>query len=309
MWEAFMHEWEGIKRLIFSLISFALLYVADSRLGLKSLLGEPSALVIYGVATVLLYIPVVYLAGNRIARKVQISSAQPIETEILYLPSGKAVFVYYCGLDIEIPSGWEITDCYVTLERSIPVYYEDRVLLPKDTTEDIFNRIRPIYRVLAWETPLTPSYKITIGDNSNRETILVGKIKVGKSSPDAFKEEIVGFEHCYFGRKQDVFYPTRLGLYKISLVFHWKYRGIKMSDKRFDGYIYSEYQNSIARMRIGRGDHRKDDSIPKPRLRRAVKVDETETTVENSGPSKTKKTVARKPTSRSRKKVSNKTHI
>ncbi len=42
-------------------------------------------------------------------------------------------FSYFAMLDVEIAKGWEITECYVTLEKIVPIYYDDRVIIDQNS--------------------------------------------------------------------------------------------------------------------------------------------------------------------------------
>lgn len=185
-------------------------------------------------------------------------------------------FDFYIGLDMVIPQGWEITDCYATLEKAIPVYYENRVLLDRKFSEWFFNKTKPEYKALRWKSPLSEdNYKINIGENSNRETVFVGKIIFGTITDAKNKTaDIRTFDFCLHRLDKSAIKFNQLGLYEISIMFHWKYNNRKMISKTFNGYIYSEAKDSVHKLIVREGDYNKDKDIPKPLLHKVEEVHE-----------------------------------
>jgi hypothetical protein len=90
---------------------------------LKYWVGKDAAPAIYCVMGILLYVIFQAIYQLVVFTRVKIKPTQEAHTEVMSKPLEG--FSYYAMLDVEIPKGWEITDCYVTLEKIVSVYYDD----------------------------------------------------------------------------------------------------------------------------------------------------------------------------------------
>ena len=165
------------------------------------------------------------------------------------------------GIDITIPKDWILIDCYVTLEKVVPIYYQDRILIDDKKSAFHSTLLEPEYKRLRWKSPLAGNdCKINIGENRNTESILIGRTLRGDKIP------LRKFEYCLCSTADPKqFEPKRLGLYEISIILHWYRNGIKR-EKEFDGYIYSEVIDNMSRITVGEGDYNENPYIPKPIL-------------------------------------------
>jgi hypothetical protein len=261
--EIFDRERENLSMLILSLFTWLVLYVFDF-LKLKEKYGLEIAFAVYSVAAYLIYISMCAIYEKFVVpRKIKFVQSKKMFDENIQAPfTGK---IFYGYLDVLIPSEWIITDCYITLERVIPVYYEDKVLLDRKISEWFSNEIKPEYKMLHWRSPssIQNATKINIGENSNRESISIGKITIGK---------IVDTDIKAFEFDVQKFNPNELnfmqcGLYEFSITFHGKRNGRETISKKVDGYIYSRAENWLREIRVGLGDYHHDADIPKPLIK------------------------------------------
>ena len=207
---------------------------------LKYWVGDDAAFAIYCVGGIAIYVVLQAVLQLFIFTKVKIKSTDQTHTE--FMPKPFEGFSYLAMLDVEIPKGWEITDCYVTLEKIIPVYYDDRVLIDREFSEWFSDKIKPEFKKLRWKNPNSDQSecKINIGEESNRESFFVGKLNNGLvKDRNGIDTRIDNFEFCLCSAKPSQIDFKKRGLYEISLLFHWKRNGRKMLDKKFNGYIYS----------------------------------------------------------------------
>jgi hypothetical protein len=242
----------------------------------KYWVGEDVALAIYCVMGIVLHVILQAIYQFFVFTKVKIKPIQGGHTEVMTKPLEG--FSYFAMLDVEIPKGWEITDCYVTLEKIIPVYYDDRVLIDEKFSQWFSDRIKPEFKKLRWKNPNSNQgeCKINIGEESNRESFFVGKINNGSvKDRNGIDVRIDNFEFCLCSAKPTQIDFKKRGLYEISLLFHWKRAGRRMLDKKFNGYIYSENSNGVYyKIFVREGNYNKDKDVPKPLLKKAEEVHE-----------------------------------
>jgi hypothetical protein len=146
---------------------------------LKYWVGEDTALAIYCVMGIVLYVIFQVIFQLVVFARVKIKPTQQVYTEVMSKPLEG--FSYLAMLDVEIPKGWEITDCYVTLEKIIPIYYDDGVLVDKKFSQWFSTKIKPEFKKLRWKNPNSNQgeCKINVGEESNRESFFVGKLNNG----------------------------------------------------------------------------------------------------------------------------------
>jgi hypothetical protein len=174
---------------------------------------------------------------------------------------------YFVGCDIEIPNGWKITDCYVTLDKVMAVYYSDKVLLNPDSATWLSNRTQPEYKLLRWKSPLANQQdcSLTIGKNSNKETFFVSRITIGSiNDPKGNNADIETFEFWLCSSKETFISFKQPGLYEVWLSFHWSRFNRTMIAKKFKGYLYVEIKNRYPRVIFRSGNYRDDSDVPKP---------------------------------------------
>jgi len=222
--QLFDHYEGNVTVFIITLIAFVFTDSFDV-LGFKRRFGIDFANIYYFIASFLVYflfaiLRDVFFVWGRV--------------KILPNPKGYSQYVrngsfegndFYVGLDMVIPRGWEITECYATLEKAIPIYYENRVLLDRKFSEWFFDKTKPEYKALRWKSPLSENnYKINIGENSNSETVSIGKIVSGKITDAKNKTvNIQTFDFCLHRLDKSAIKFNQLGLYEISIMFYWKY--------------------------------------------------------------------------------------
>ena len=238
--------------------------------GLDNYVGEDIAIIICWFIVLILYIIASFLWQLIFIKyKIKIKPATKAHYEHKKTPYFNGI-VNYATLDVEIPNKYEITDCFITLDSVIPVYYEDRVLIDSNFSDWFSEISAPEYKRLVWKTPFsTKDCKITIGDNSNKESFYVAKINFGSITSGKKTEKFSNFEFCLCSSKPDVFEMRRLGLYVITLSLDCIRHGRKMITKKFDGYVYSEIKGVQPHLKIGSGNYDKDRDIPKPLLKKA----------------------------------------
>ncbi len=202
---------------------------------------------------------------------------------------------FYGLLDVEIPKNWVITDCYITLEKSVMVYNEDRVLLDSKFTTWLASKTKPEYKILRWKSRYSNEQdgKLNIGENSNIESVLVGKIINGSlKDPKGKKTEIKTFSFPFCGDHPTMVQFNRLGLRIISLKLHWTRNGRRMITKKFDGYIYCESAGGRSEIFVRPGDYTKDKDIPIPLLKSKNLINEKTKVVKRKAKNTSKKTAA-----------------
>lgn len=244
--------------LILSLISYFIYYKFDF-LKLKENHGE-YAFIIYLILVYIIFFIIMYLKNLDSNRKIKIShSSEMYDEKFDNLVDGKK---FYGFLDIEIPNNWVITDCYITLERKTPIYYEDKVLIQEDFSEWFSKNAKLEYKKLHWRSP--SSYqgktKIDIGENSNREPFSVGKIITGKFG----NTEINTFSFDVLQKNPGEIDFNHFGLYEFTIRFHWKKHNREMITKEVNGYIYSQSTNGIKEIWAGIGNYKDDKRVPAP---------------------------------------------
>lgn len=256
-------EKEGIKVILFSFASFIFLNFADNYIGLKANIGETATLFIYGMVVIVAYIPLAALyEWLFVSKKITITPSQNLHSRPL--PPPMKGLRYFIDLEVKIPEGWEITNCYATLDSVIPVFYQDRKLLKPEIAKWLSERTKPKDRRLLWESDYANSdCELAIKDNP-KELFSIACVDIGsfKSKKETVKVNWFNFRFC----KNDpvVISLKQFGLYKIKVCFHWNRKGNKMVTKIFDGYIYSEPRETIPYVIVGSGDYNKDERIPKP---------------------------------------------
>jgi hypothetical protein len=227
----------------------------------KYWVGDDEALAIYCFFGIVLHIIFQTIYQFIIFTRVKIKPSEQSYSEVMPRPLDG--FSYFAMLDVEIPTGWEITDCYVTLEKIVPIYYYDKILIDQKFSEWLSDKIKPEFKKLRWKNPNSNQgeCKVNIGEDSNKESILVGKVNNAIAKDvNGIDVKIDNFEFCLCSSKPTQIDFKNRGLYKISLVFHWKRSGRRMMDKIFNGYIYSDNWRIFVR----EGDYSKDKDIPKP---------------------------------------------
>ena len=262
---------------------------------LKYWVGADAALAIYCVVGIVLYVILQAIFQLFIFTRVKIKPTDQVHTEVM--PKPLEGFSYLAMLDVEIPKGWEITDCYVTLEKIVPIYYDDKVLIDQKFSQWFSEKIKPEFKKLRWKNPNSNQgeCKINIGEESNRESFFVGKLNNGSvKDRNGIDARIDNFEFCLCSAKPTQIDFKKRGLYEISLLFHWKRNGRRMLDKKFDGYIYSENSNGVYyRIFVRAGDCNKDKDVPEPLLEK-VEIVQTTDDVREKPKTIKKKITARK---------------
>lgn len=240
---------------------------------LKNYIGENFALIVYSFIGITIYFAFIVTEEIIVPARIKIIPMQNHHHEVL--PKPLDGYGYYTGFNVVIPKTWELADCFVTLEKITPIYYEDRVLLDANFAEWLSDKTKPEYKSLFWKKP-SAGYKINIGegDASNSETVLVAKIVNGTIKDVHNKKvEIRTLDFCLFNAKSASVSFHPFGLYKIELVLYWRRNGVKGS-KKISGYIYSDGNRKIL-LRLG--DYNKDKDIPKPLLKKVDEIKPTKT--------------------------------
>jgi len=249
--------------LIFSFLAWSVLHWFDI-FSLGNRIGEEFAFIIYLIGFYILYLILSFFYEKyAIQNRIKIKNSKEFYTEKFNdLEDGKKFYGY---LTVEIPANWIIANCYVTLERIIPIYQEDNVLLKREISEWYSDQIKPKYKKLRWRSPSSyeNSTKINIGENSNKESFSVGKIVTGKFGDT----EIKTFDFDVQQINPSSINFMRFGLYEFTIRFHWKRNGREMIPKKIDGYIYSRVKNGLKEIRVGLGDFCDNNKIPKPILK------------------------------------------
>ena len=103
-----------------------------------------------------------------VPQKIKFSEMQRIHRDLLQSPLKG--YKLSGGIDITIPENWNIEDCYVTLEKAVPVYYKDHILIDSDEANLVSSFLEPEFKMLLWKSPFASSdCKINIGENGNTE--------------------------------------------------------------------------------------------------------------------------------------------
>lgn len=240
---------------------------------LKNCIGENLALIVYSFIGITIYFVFIVIEEMIVPIRIEIVPMQNHHQEVLPKPWDGHGF--YAGFDVVIPRNWELTDCFVTLEKITPIYYADRILLDTKFTEWFSDKTKPEYKSLIWKKP-SADYKVNIGegDASNSETVLVAKIVNGIAKDVHNKKvDIRTLDFCLFNTKSTSVSFHPFGLYKIDLILYWRRNGVKGS-KILSGYIYSDGNYKIlARL----GDYNKDKDVPKPLLKKVDEIKSTKT--------------------------------
>lgn len=264
--EIFDRERGNLTMLILSIIAWIVLQWFDL-FYLNYWLGEGFAFIAYLLSFYLIYlgVSIIYEIGA-VQNRIKITKSKKPHAESIKGENTVCKSLYGC-LEVEIPKGWIITDCYVTIEKITPIYYKNKVPLPEEFSLWLSNATKPEYKMLHWKSPY--SYHnatiINIGEDSNRETFSVGKIVSSKIKEINGKiADIITFEFDVAKINQSVLNIMQFGLYEISIKFHWKRNGREMIGKKVDGYIYSRAEGRVKEIRVGVGDYNNDESIPKP---------------------------------------------
>jgi len=251
-WEIIDRERENLTMLILTLLTFLLIKQFNEQTIKESIY----ILLIYFGWIILNY----FFGKIIILRRIKIShSNEMYEEKIDVLEKGE---IFYGFLDVEIPEKWVITDCYVTLERKKPIYYEDRTLIREDHSEWYSEIGKPEYKMLHWRSPLSnqEKTKISIGENTNREAFSVGKIITGKLE----NVEINTFSFDMHRKKPGEIDFNHFGLYEFTIIFHWKRNNRNMISKKVDGYIYTRSLKGLREIRVGVGNYKDDKRVPAP---------------------------------------------
>ncbi len=234
----------NVMAFIFSVASYALTSTNDI-FRLKVYFGDTWANIIYfGIGFALYYVLVVIYELLFIHSKIKIVPIKEPYQEFFLEPiEGYNIFT---GLDVVVPLDWEITDCYVTLDEAVRYFYEDGSFYRQKAELE--------YKLLRWKSPLatTKGCNINIGENSNKETISVGKI-VGFTKT---KNPI--FDFCLCGSNSTHVASHEFGSYAITLTFHWSRNGIRRK-KYYSGYIASNGKY----ITIGKKEDYKNDKYMK----------------------------------------------
>ena len=236
---------------------------------LKQRWGIEIALIINLIGLYFIYFIIVYFYQRyAILGRINIISSTAYLSESFTDPYvGKRHYGY---LEVVIPINWMITDCYVTLERLVPIYFEDRVLIDLEFDEWYSSNVSPEYKLFHWKSPLSyrNGTKIDIGENSNKETFSVGKVITGEiKDTNGQMVDISTFEFDTPKNNPRAIHFTQCGLYEISIKFHWRRNGREMIGKKVDGYIYTRAEGGIREIRVGIGDYNDNKNVPKPLLK------------------------------------------
>lgn len=232
-------------------------------------IGVEFAFVVYLIGLYFIYLlfSILY-QWFAIQRRIKIIPSKEYYSETFSEPfKGKN---FYGFLEVVIPNKWRITNCYVTLDNIVPIYYDDKVYIGKEFHEWLSSNMNPDYKLLLWKSPLSYQYrtKIDIGENSNKEVFSVGKIITGKlTDTNGLIADINTFNFCTAKINQDSLDFMKFGLYAFIIKFHWQRGGREMIGKKIDGYIYSRVEGPIQEIRVGVGDYNNDKDVPKPLLK------------------------------------------
>jgi hypothetical protein len=261
--EVFSREKEGIKALIFSISAFILLNVADRWVGLKASVGDTLALSIYGIFVIFMYIPVAAIyEWMFIGNKIRINTVNTPRSEPLAPPVQGVRF--FIDLEVEIPKGWELTECYATLDKVVPVFYQDRKLLEANIAEWFAEKTNPKHRRLLWESRYSNTSDCTVNIvDSPKERFCIACVNIGSFKNKRKKVDVNWFEFRLCADNPTEFAIRQFGLYKVAVSFHWKRNGKRMIPKRFNGYVYSEPRKTLPYVIVGKGDYKKDKLIHK----------------------------------------------
>lgn len=276
----YAHE-ENLGMILFSLVSYWIVSVfGPFKSELEIILGEDGVSVFYLATVYIAYLLWATVASYLHAKKIKLRSTYYDEASKKPPILGHT---YYAGLEVEIPENWEITDCYVTIEKAVLIYGQNHVLMNEKFSTWFADKTKPIFKRLRPKSPYAgQDGKITIGDNSKKEIFCVGQINMGFSTIKSGdrKQEIPmrNFEFSLLSIPNTTIKFESFGLYQISLFFHWSSRGRKMPATHFDGYLYSNIEPDLSTGRfpvliLGEGDYRKDARIPAP-LSEEVKHEE-----------------------------------
>jgi hypothetical protein len=264
--QIFLRDWGAILMVPISTIAGIFSYFWDF-LNLKSIMSDEFALLLYTLLAVGIYILLVYLKENLNNKKLTI-------TPVYYLGDTNKNFVghsYFCGLEIEIPKNWDVTECYAILDRTSPVYNKDRKYFEKEVRE-ILSYSEKQYKRLSWRSPYAPGCKIDIGGYSNKEVINIAQINLGTYVTKSQNINIENFEFSFCQNQPNKFKYDIFGLHEVSISIHWKLDGIKRTPILFEGYLFSKIEGTDGggikpTIILRKGDYREDKEIPTPLFR------------------------------------------
>jgi len=281
----------NVGMIIFTLFAFILMNTFDIfDLKDSKYWGETGASIVYLLFVFLLYYSWAAVKLFHIREKIHFHPVYITETS----KKVKRGHTLYTGLEIEIPEGWEITDCYVTIEKMRMVYDKENVLLDPKLSTWLADRKKPEFKRLAWKSPYASlDGKLTIGDNTNKEIILVGQVSKGYVGTSENLMEIENFEFALVSTENSKLIFESFGLYTLSMSFHWTQNGKRMIPKPFNGYLYATMRGSFPKLILKEGDYSNDNEIPigveKPVVQSVVKE------VENVSQKTTKITKRKSP--------------
>ena len=261
--EIFSKEFEGIKAAFVAILSIILFNNYDF-LGIKGRFNDTIALSLYGILGTFAYI--FFQATYQwlfVVRRIKINPVSETRSEPLLPPvSGTR---YFIDLEVETPKGWEITDCYATLDKVVPVFYQDRKLLKPQIAEWLAEITNPKHRRLIWESHYSNNSDCTMNvvDN-NKERFSLACVNIGSFKNKRKKIDVNWLEFRMCGDNPSTIKLRQFGLYKIAVTFHWKRDEKKMISRVFNGYLYSEPRERIPYVILGSGNYAKDKRVPKP---------------------------------------------
>jgi len=258
-------ERDAIMNVLISIITGVLLYFLDF-FNLKNTIGYEFALICYTAPSIFVYLLLTFFAEKIKNGKIKITPISCTEKT----NKNFVGFSYFCGLEIEIPKDWDVTECYAVLEYSNPIYNSDRKYFDKEIREH-FNHSDMRNKRLSWQNPYSSGCKIDFGEHS-KEIVNIAQINIGTYITKSQNMDIESFEFSFCHTKPSEYPRDIFGLHEVSVSIHWKLDGIKRTPILFNGYLLSkiEIDNNGGfhpQLILRKGDYREDKEIPSPLFR------------------------------------------
>jgi hypothetical protein len=174
----------------------------------------------------------------------------------------------YAGLEVTPPPFFDITDCYMTIEKAIRVLDEYGERLSSEVEFEKQVGDQHIGKHLLCANKLsTNGYMIDI-PGGKPDSFFVAQINIGPTPAKDGSWVFMNFEFSEIEKLKSNYRSEKpLGLYEVSVDFHFRLDNRKMNPIRVDGYAYSSVETldkgEETTVIFGRGDWRSQmDKIP-----------------------------------------------
>lgn len=168
----------------------------------------------------------------------------------------------YAGLEITPPPYFDITDCYITIEKAIRVLDEYGERLSSETGFEEGVGKQHVGKHLLCANKLSENgYMIDI-PGGKPDSFFVAQINIGPTRTKDDSWDFINFEFSEVEKlKGNLRSEKPLGLYEVSVDLHFTLNSRKMKPIRYDGYVYSSVETlntgeSETTVIVRRGDWR-----------------------------------------------------